>query len=149
MTGLSLASLSGPAVVIRLVAAAGGGGVVCGACLLLRAGGWGRVLSAGRAAALALAIPGVVAAALPGLVSGDPAVRAMLQGFCLVPLVLLAPLRALDRLPPGLTRTAAGLGAGPGARARGLWLPLLGPAGLVALGLAAGGAVLAGVSGGR
>jgi hypothetical protein len=150
---LSAPFLSAPflsAIVIRIAASLGGACLVGTACLLLRAIGSGRVLSAGRVATLVLAIPGGMAAVmLPGLVPGDPALRAVLQGLCLVPLVLLAPLRALDRLPAGLTRTAVGLGAGPGARMRGLWMPLLGPAGLAALGLAAGGAVLVGVLGGR
>nr|WP_246379457.1 hypothetical protein [Gluconacetobacter johannae] len=117
------------------------------AFVLLRAAGpglSGRVLAACRVLAVSLAIPGcALALLLPRLAGGDGGVpRAVLQGLCLVPLALLPPLGAVCRLPAGLSRTAEGLGAGRGTRARMLWLPLLGPSGLAALLLAAGGSVL-------
>ncbi|MBM9403174.1 hypothetical protein JUN65_16485 [Gluconacetobacter azotocaptans] len=130
---------------LGVTVAAAGLGVA--AFVLLRAAGpglSGRVLAACRTLAVALAIPGcALALLLPRLAGEDGGVpRAVLQGLCLVPLVLLPPLGAACRLPAGLARTAEGLGAGRGVRARMLWLPLLGPSGLAALLLAVGGSVL-------
>nr|WP_275943752.1 hypothetical protein [Gluconacetobacter tumulisoli] len=133
--------------VICLATAGAAAGVGLAAFVLLRAAGpglSGRVLAACLTLAVALAIPGcVLALLLPRLAGGDGGVpRAVLQGLCLVPLVVLPPLGAICRLPAGLARTAEGLGAGQGMRARMLWLPLLGPSGLAALLLAVGGSVL-------
>ncbi|MFW7268689.1 hypothetical protein ACMAUO_12050 [Gluconacetobacter sp. Hr-1-5] len=145
MTGLPAFSV--PALAVSLLVEGGAAGAACGLGLLLRVGPKGRcVLSGARIGALALAIPGWMGAVmLSGPWRDGGAGPVAVQAACLVPLVLLPLLRALDRLPPGLARTAAGLGAGRAVRLRGLWLPLLGPAALVAAVLAVAGAVLVGV----
>ncbi|GAA4475296.1 hypothetical protein [Gluconacetobacter asukensis] len=145
MTGLP--AFSSPALVVGLLVEGGAALAACGLGLLLRAGPRGRrVLSAAQVCALALAIPGWMGAvALSGPWRDGGAEPVVTQAVCLVPLVLLPLLRALDRLPPGLARTAAGLGAGRVVRLRGLWLPLLGPAALGAAVLAVAGVVMMGV----
>lgn len=54
-----------------------------------------------------------------------------------MPLLLLPPLRALARMPPNQRRAAAGLGAGPAAMLRLVWLPQLAPSMLLGVLLAA------------
>ncbi|MBB2206265.1 hypothetical protein [Gluconacetobacter takamatsuzukensis] len=145
MTGLP--AFSAPALAVSLLVEGGAAVAACGFGLLLRAGPVGRrALSGARVCALALALPGWMGAvALSGPWREDGVEPVVTQAVCLVPLVLLPLLRALDRLPPGLARTAAGLGAGRAVRVRGLWVPLLGPAALAAAGLALAGAVMVGV----
>lgn len=145
MSGLPAFSV--PALVVSLLVESVAAGAACGLGLLLRARPQGRrVLSGARIGALALAIPGWMGAVmLSGPWRDGGAGPVVMQAVCLVPLVLLPLLRALDRLPPGLTRTAAGLGAGRLVRLRGLWLPLLGPSALAAAVLAVAGAVMVGV----
>ncbi|AOX17531.1 hypothetical protein [Kozakia baliensis] len=50
------------------------------------------------------------------------------QGFLIAPAALLPLAVKLDRVPPGLTRAGAGLGADSAMRVRLIWVPLLGPA---------------------
>lgn len=140
-------AFSPPALVVSLLVEGGAAVAACGLGLLARGVPVGRrVLAGARVCALALAIPGWAAAVVLAVPWREGAAAAVaMQAFCLVPLVLLPLLRALDRLPPGLTRTATGLGAGWRARLRGLWLPLLGPVALAAAALAAAGAVLVSV----
>ncbi|GBQ23707.1 hypothetical protein ACLRDC_07425 [Gluconacetobacter sacchari] len=136
-----------PVLAVTLLVQGVAAAMACGFGLLMRTRPMGRrVLSGATVCALALAIPGWMGAvALAGPWRGGGMASVVIQAVCVVPLVLLPLLRGLDRLPPGLARTARGLGAGRGARLRGLWLPLLGPAVLAAAALAVAGAVMVGV----
>lgn len=79
-----------------------------------------------RGLMLALMLPGLVLALLwPGLAGHGGGMGSVAQGAFVAPAALWPLLRVLDAVPPGLSRTARGLGAGGRARLRLLWLPLL------------------------
>ncbi|GCE83951.1 hypothetical protein [Komagataeibacter diospyri] len=80
-----------------------------------------------RGLLLCLLLPGLVLAVWwPHLAHGAGMARCIVQGLCLAPAAMWPLLRVLDRIPPGLSRTASGLGADAKMRFRLLWLPLLG-----------------------
>lgn len=80
--------------------------------------------------------PGLVRAAPPGLALRFPwPVARLVLGAA--PLLLLPLLSVRLGMPSGQARAAAGLGAGPLATMRLVWLPQLGPALAVGLALAA------------
>ncbi|AZV39055.1 hypothetical protein CFR75_05525 [Komagataeibacter xylinus] len=79
-----------------------------------------------RGLMLALMLPGLALALLwPGLAGQGGGMGSVAQGAFVAPAALWPLLRVLDAVPPGLSRTARGLGAGAQARLRLLWLPLL------------------------
>ena len=95
--------------------------------------------------ATALLLPGIALVLAPGLWPGWqpgllpgllPALLFAARMLGPVPLLLLPVLHVLARMPPGQARAASGLGAGPAARLRLLWLPQLAPACLLGLVLA-------------
>ncbi|AQS87460.1 hypothetical protein AA101099_2936 [Neoasaia chiangmaiensis NBRC 101099] len=74
-------------------------------------------------------IPGLVVA---WMLARDPATamipaRAFWEGVLIAPACFLPLIIKLRHIDPQLARTGAGLGAGPSARLRLIWLPLLGP----------------------
>lgn len=80
--------------------------------------------------------PALLAIALDGLVRPTglrPPLHLVLGAM---PLLLLPLISVLSRLPPGQARAAAGLGAGPAATLRLVWLPQLAPPLLLGLALA-------------
>lgn len=80
--------------------------------------------------------PGMLATGLAGLVRPTglrPPLHLVLGAM---PLLLLPLIAVLSRLPPGQARAAAGLGAGPAATLRLVWLPQLAPPLLLGLALA-------------
>ncbi|RFP03065.1 hypothetical protein BGC31_15465 [Komagataeibacter xylinus] len=80
-----------------------------------------------RGLLLCLLLPGLALAVWwPHLAHGAGVARCIGQGLCLAPAAMWPLLRVLDRIPPGLSRTASGLGADAKMRLRLLWLPLLG-----------------------
>ncbi|WP_186336166.1 hypothetical protein [Komagataeibacter melaceti] len=80
-----------------------------------------------RGLMLALALPGLwLALWWPTLARPMGLAGHVMQGVCAAPAAMWPLLRALDRIPPGLVRTASGLGADAKARFRLVWLPLLG-----------------------
>ncbi len=92
--------------------------------------------------ATALLLPGIALALALALAAGlwpgwwQPALLLAARMLGPVPLLLLPVLHVLARMPPGQARAASGLGAGPAARLRLLWLPQLAPACLSGLVLA-------------
>ena len=80
-----------------------------------------------RGLLLSLVLPGLgLAVWLPHLAHGGGVAGCIMQGLCIAPAAMWPLLRVLDRIPPGLSRTASGLGADAKMRFRLLWLPLLG-----------------------
>lgn len=80
--------------------------------------------------------PALLAIALDGLVRPTglrPPLHLVLGAM---PLLLLPLISVLSRLPSGQARAAAGLGAGPAATLRLVWLPQLAPPLLLGLALA-------------
>ncbi|GAN87994.1 hypothetical protein LU298_13940 [Komagataeibacter intermedius] len=80
-----------------------------------------------RGMMLSLVLPGLgLALWWPRLAHGGSMAGCVMQGLCIAPAAMWPLLRVLDRIPPGLSRTASGLGADAKMRLRLLWLPLLG-----------------------
>ncbi|ARW17322.1 hypothetical protein [Komagataeibacter europaeus] len=80
-----------------------------------------------RGMLLCLLLPGLgLAVWWPCLAHGGGVAGCLMQGLCIAPAAMWPLLRVLDRIPPGLSRTAGGLGADANMRFRLLWLPLLG-----------------------
>jgi len=105
--------------------------MVLATALCLRAS---RTLHGLHSMLLLLVLPGVgLAWALPSQSHLPLALVPVLQGVALLPACLVWPVRALRDGAPGLTRAAAGLGAGPAARLRLVWIPLLRGPGLLAM----------------
>jgi|GEM_PF-6379176 len=125
MTGTALATMAGQT-------GAAFGLMLAAVCVCLRAG---RALDGIHALLLLTALPGVALAwHLPTLWPGlAPLTACAAQTLLIVPAALVWPVRALRGRTQGLTRTAAGLGAGWAARLRLVWLPLLRGPCLVAL----------------
>ncbi|PYD79611.1 hypothetical protein CFR77_05835 [Komagataeibacter sucrofermentans] len=130
--GLMLLPLSSRPVGALVVDGCGtalGLGVACmlvlGAQAMLHRG-WPARCVVLRGLMLALMLPGLALALLwPGLVGHGGGMGSVAQGALVAPAALWPLLRVLDAVPPGLSRTARGLGAGAQARLRLLWLPLL------------------------
>ncbi|WP_207303497.1 hypothetical protein [Komagataeibacter xylinus] len=79
-----------------------------------------------RGLMLALMLPGLALALLwPGLAGHGGGMGSVAQGALVAPAALWPLLRVLDAVPPGLSRTARGLGAGRLALLRLVWRPLL------------------------
>lgn len=133
---------------LTLAGGSGGATLIFLVCLALRGLRIARALIAARIMASMLLIPSVMVAASPSLLPDGMITGALLRGACLVPMIVLLPLRALSALPRDMTRTARGLGAGQAARLRMLWLPLLGPAVLAAMALAMAATILLALYGG-
>ncbi len=109
--------------------------ITSGVALLRR---WWR--RAARQLALALLVPGIVLAIRPELaVHGlDAGTRAAFLVLGVLPLLVLPALSRLAGMLDGQVRAASGLGAGRIAILRLVWLPQMGPPGLL-------GALLAGL----
>lgn len=91
-----------------------------------------RVVTLLRSVALALLIPAAALTIWPSLLLlpkpvliPDPVPARLVAGT--LPALLLPILARCARLPPGQARAAAGLGAGPLAMIRLVWLPQLAP----------------------
>ncbi|MCE2565239.1 hypothetical protein [Komagataeibacter sp. FNDCF1] len=134
-----------PAGLLALDGACTGLGLVL-ACLLvlwmevMLRGAWPQWCVVLRGLMLACALPGLgLAVWWPTMLRGAGGAGCMVQGMLLAPAAMWLLLRVLQRIPPGLSRTAGGLGADAWTRLRLLWLPLLGGP------LAAGAACCAGM----
>ena len=93
----------------------------------------GRIRRAVRVVLVAVLIPGACLAVWPGLLPLPPvglgAARIGLSPNLVLgglPVLLLPLLRRMERLPHGQRRASTGLGAGPIAMLRLVWLPQLG-----------------------
>ena len=110
--------------------------ITAGAALL---GRWWR--RAARQLALVLLVPGMVLAVCPALFAAhgfDAGTRAAFLVLGVLPLLVLPALSRLAGMLDGQVRAASGLGAGRIAILRLVWLPQMGPPGLL-------GALLAGL----
>ena len=109
--------------------------ITSGVALLRR---WWR--RAARQLALALLVPGIVVAIRPELAAHglDAGTRAAFLVLGVLPLLVLPALSRLAGMLDGQVRAASGLGAGRIAILRLVWLPQVGPPGLL-------GALLAGL----
>ncbi|WP_193733029.1 hypothetical protein [Komagataeibacter sp. FXV3] len=118
-----LLGLDGACIALGLV-------VACGLVLAVHVGlyrAWPAWCVLLRGMLLCLVLPGLgLAVWWPDLAHGNGMARCIVQGLCLAPAAMWPLLRVLDRIPPGLSRTACGLGADAKMRFRLLWLPLLG-----------------------
>ncbi|MCE2575634.1 hypothetical protein [Komagataeibacter sp. FNDCR2] len=104
-----------------------------GACMLVLAvravvhGAWPARCVVLRGLMLALALPGLwLALWWPTVAQPMGVAGSVVQGVLGAPAAMWPILRVMDRIPPGLVRTASGLGADAKARLRLVWLPLLG-----------------------
>ncbi|GAB6967262.1 hypothetical protein JCM25156A_12990 [Komagataeibacter kakiaceti JCM 25156] len=95
-----------------------------------------------RGLMLALALPGLwLALWWPTVARPMGVAGSVMQGMSVAPAAMWPLLRVLDRIPPGLVRTASGLGADAKARLRLVWLPLLGGP-VAGVGVFSGGMIL-------